>query len=553
MKFGVLGRVAAWDDDGAEIPLRPQLRRLLGVLVATGTTVSPDQIAEHAAGGSATGSAARTAAGRLRSVVGDRLVTVGSGYELVLGPDELDATTFARLCERAVGASPRERVTVLSAALGEWRGPALGDLADEPWAVSTAARLNRRRADTVEDLAEALIESGRWTDAVALLEPHLADVPYEERPVALLMRALAGSGRITEALRCLRRFRITLRNDIGVDPSRQLAALELDLLCEADPRPNGSGEEGDGLPVSMIGSLPDPLSSFVGRVDEVKELVEDLDRGRLITLTGFGGTGKTRLAVQVARESADRFPDGCWFVDLAAITTTTDVAVATATALGVQIETTSSPTASLVDHLRSQRALIVVDNCEHVLAPVASLVSEFASGCPMVRILATSREHLGVDGEQVHPVSGLDEIEAQTLFCDRAVGADDRFAPDDVDRMAIERICERLDGIPLAIELAAAKTRSLTPVDVLQRLDDRFTLLRGGRPRTERHRRSPPPSAGRTTCSTTPNAVSSPASRSSRAISIMRPRPPSAVTDRTAMSRARSSIRCSTRWCPSRS
>ncbi len=143
---------------------------------------------------------------------------------------------------------------------------------------------------------------------------------------------------------------------------------------EADPQPNERPDADTGPPVPMIGNLPDPLSSFVGRVDEVKELVDDLDRARVITLTGFGGTGKTRLAIQVAQESTDRFADGCWFVDLAAISTSRGVAVAAATAIGVQTETTSSPMVSLVDHLRSRRALVVVDNCEHVVGAAAALV-----------------------------------------------------------------------------------------------------------------------------------------------------------------------------------
>jgi predicted ATPase/DNA-binding SARP family transcriptional activator len=485
MRVGILGRVAVWDDHGDEVALRPQVRRLLGLFLTAESSLSVDQIAEYAASGRATGSAVRTAVGRLRSVIGGRIVTAGSGYELVLSAAELDATVFEELLARAVSAEPNERVDLLASALAQWRGPALGELADEPWAAPTAARLNRIRADAVHDHAEALIDVGRWSEAVVLLEPHVMEVPYQERPIALLMRALAGSGRVTEALRCFRRFSVTLRDDVGVGPSRALMELELDLLGEADPRER----VGNAAPIAgpaCAARVPEPVSSFVGRGDEVKELVEELGSTRLITLTGVGGVGKTRLANRIAGEAAEQFPDGVWFVDLATVTTS-DIAVVAATALDVPVDPTSSPTASIVDQFRQRRGLMVIDNCEHVLAPAASLVAALLAGCPSIAIVATSREHLGVDGERVHPVLGLDGLEAHALFCERATEADDRFDPTDGDGVVIDTICCRLDGIPLAIELAAARTRSFTVLDVLERLDDRFHLLRNGRRSADRH------------------------------------------------------------------
>ncbi len=489
MRVGILGRVTVWDDRGDEVALRPQVRRLLGLFVAGGSSLSIDRIAEHASGGRRSGSAARTAVGRLRSVVGDdRIVTVGSGYELVLGPEELDSTTFEQLRSRSNCAEPDDRIELLTAALGQWRGPALGDLADEPWAAPTAARLNRVRADALEDLAEALVGAGRWSEAVVLLEPHIAQVPYQERPVALLMRALAGSGRLTEALRCLRSFRVTLRDDIGVGPSQALMDLEIDLLAEADPQPDDAGDTTRrGRLARATSDVHEPASTFVGRVDEVKQLVEELSSKRLISLTGVGGVGKTRLAMRVAAEVAEQLHERVWFIDLAGVTEVAEVARAAATSLGVTVEPATPSEDSIVDHLRCQRGLVVVDNCEHVLAPAASLANKILIQCPSISIVATSRERLGVDGEQVHPVPGLDGFEAPTLFCARATEADDRFDPSDADRRAIDAICRRLDGLPLAIELAAARTRSLTPTDVLERLDDRFRLLRNRHRSVDRH------------------------------------------------------------------
>jgi predicted ATPase/DNA-binding SARP family transcriptional activator len=487
MRVGILGRVAVWDDQGDEVRLRPQIRRLIGLLVATDGPISIDQISEYVAGGQRSGSAARTAAGRLRSVVGDRLVTVGSSYELALEPDELDATIFQSLRERAADARPNERVDLLSSALECWRGAAFGDLAGEEWAAPAAARLDQLRVDAVGDLAEALIDVGKWSDAVTLLEPHLADVPYQERPIALLMRALAGSGRVTDALRRFRQFTVELRNDIGVGPSQSLSALEFDLLSEADPRPDDAGGSIRPRAPSSSSNISEPMSSFVGRVDEVKGLVEELGSKRLITLVGPGGAGKTRLALRVAAESTEEFVDGSWFVDLAQIDDERDVEILAAATLGAKVEPGASPTEGVIDHLRDRRVLVIVDNCEHVTHAAASLIREVLSQCPSIGVLATSRERLAVDGEQVHPVVGLDDFEAHALFCERAAQADDRFEVSDDDGLVIDRICRRLDGIPLAIELAAARTRSLTPTDLLERLDDRLRLLRSGPSTNDRH------------------------------------------------------------------
>ena len=478
--------VTVWDDCGDEVRLRPQLQRLIGLLLSTDGPISIDQISEYVASGQRSGSAARTAAGRLRSVVGDRLVTVGSSYELVLEPDELDATIFQSLRERAAGARSNERVDLLLvrtrmlARSGVWR-PRRRGMGCAGCGAPGPTALRRSGG-----FGEALIDVGKWSDAVTLLEPHLADVPYQERPIALLMRALAGSGRVTDALRRFRQFTVELRNDIGVGPSQSLSALEFDLLSESEPRPDDAGGPGRRRSPSSS-NVREPMSSFVGRVDEVKGLVEELGSKRLVTLVGPGGAGKTRLALRVAEESTEEFVDGSWFVDLAQIDEERDVEILAAATLGARVEPGASPTEGVVDHLRDRRVLVIVDNCEHVTRAASSLIREVLSQCPSIGVLATSRERLAVDGEQVHPVVGLDDFEAHALFCERAAQADDRFGVSDDDGLVIERICRRLDGIPLAIELAAARTRSLTPTDLLERLDDRFRLLRSGPSTNDRH------------------------------------------------------------------
>ncbi len=207
-----------------------------------------------------------------------------------------------------------------------------------------------------------------------------------------------------------------------------------------------------------------------------------------MTLTGPGGVGKTRLAIEMAWSWLDEFPDGAWLIDLAPVADPGAVAAAVATTLSVRPQEGMSTVESVVDWLRGRRLLLVVDNCEHVLGPVSELVRAIVSGVTSVTILATSREPLGVPGERVVAVPSLGPADAVSLFCNRAEAANETVRFDDADLAAVTELCARLDGIPLAIELAAARIRSLTARDLLARLDDRFRLLRGsGRGGLERH------------------------------------------------------------------
>ena len=237
------------------------------------------------------------------------------------------------------------------------------------------------------------------------------------------------------------------------------------------------------------GNLPRPATEFIGRVADLRRRVEELPKRRLVTLTGTGGVGKTRAAIEIGWMLTDEFSGGVWFVELAPIADPDAVAVSLAAVLSIELQQGVSVIESIVDWLRARRVLLILDNCEHVLAPVADLVTAIVTGCPTVTVLATSREPLGVAGERVHAVSSLDPAtDGVELFCHRALAADGSFDPSDAERMSIVAICTRLDGIPLAIELAAARTRSITPDDLLARLDDRFRLLRGsGRGGHARH------------------------------------------------------------------
>jgi predicted ATPase/class 3 adenylate cyclase len=238
-----------------------------------------------------------------------------------------------------------------------------------------------------------------------------------------------------------------------------------------------------------VGNLPAPVNEWFGSIAELRRRVVNLPHRRLVTLTGTGGVGKTRLALEAAGMAADEFRDGVWMVELAPVADPGSVALAVATTLSIQDQGGLNVVEAIADWLRGRRLLLILDNCEHVLSAAAELASAIVARCRTVTVLATSREPLGVAGERVVPVARMDAADAVDLFCDRAVAVDDTLALSGDDHRAIESICEELDGLPLAIELAAARVRSLTPTEVLERLGDRLRLLRSsGRAASERHR-----------------------------------------------------------------
>jgi len=252
VRLGILGPIEIWDGDDSVV-LTPQLRRLVGLLVAAdGATVSTDRIAEHVADGRSDGSVIRTAISRLRKSLGNRIETTTTGYRLVLGPGELDADQFVEICGIARSAAPADRRKMLTEGLALWRGRAFDDLADEPWALPSASKLQELRAVATEDLGDVLIELGRAPEAVVLLEDYVAEQPLRERPVALLMRALAASGRVTESLRCFQRFRTTLREQVGIEPTSSLRELEAELLGGLDPERQVEAPTPLRLPVGTV-------------------------------------------------------------------------------------------------------------------------------------------------------------------------------------------------------------------------------------------------------------------------------------------------------------
>ena len=337
--------------------------------------------------------------------------------------------------------------------------------------------------------------------AVGALTELTARHPFREGLWALLMTALYRAGRQADALAAYRRVRERMVEELGIEPGPRLRELETRVLghdaalggvATAEAAPAAPLPAREALPVpreAPRGNLPRRAARLIGRDDDLAAVAEALAAGPVVTLVGPGGIGKTRLAIAAAQDAEPDLAGGAWLVGLADISSPDDVPRAAADTLQVREATGRSLTRSVVAALEGRHALLVLDNCEHVVEAAAVLARAVSEGCPDVRVLATSREGLGVSGERLVPVGPLDPHGAAAdLFAERAAAADPDFDPA-ASRREVAEICRRLDGVPLAIELAAARSRSLTPAELLERLDDALRLLGGGRrPQVAHHR-----------------------------------------------------------------
>ncbi|MGW0465082.1 AfsR/SARP family transcriptional regulator [Streptomyces sp. NPDC003027] len=619
MRFGVLGPLSVRDGAGRPVSVpEAKARVLLGCLLArAGRPVATGLLIDALWGDRPPARAANALQVKvsvLRRALGrDRIVHRPAGYLLVLDEGEPDAARFRALVARAGRTpGPRERAALLDEALGLWRGTeAYADVADHPVVREEADRLGEERLVAEEERAEARWESGDRTALGALaadLAPLVTAHPLRERLRAAQLRALYGAGRQSEALASYEALRLRLAEELGVDPSPELAALHTAILrqdpsvtppehiggartgapasgpgagrgpgpdtgipavggtasrppsgdadavavagavagAEADaddaasdadavggadsasdadpvggadaasdadavggadsasgadpvggadavPSPDAAGGAHAGAgpwlgrgTARLSASPPSPLGGLVGRAGEVRELGGLLRTGRLVTLTGPGGVGKTRLAQEVAGDG--------WFVELAGHRgDAAELAEAVTAALGIREDTAATlprhaayaaqgdAIERLAAALRDRPALLVLDNCEHVVDAVAELASGLLRAVPGLRILATSREPLAVPGEVVRPLGPLPPADAVRLFADRASAATPSFALTDANRADVAEICARLDGIPLALELAATRLRALSTGELAQRLGDRFRVLATGR------------------------------------------------------------------------
>ncbi|MDR7301669.1 BTAD domain-containing putative transcriptional regulator [Haloactinomyces albus] len=452
----------------------------------------------------------------LPAKAGPALRSDGAGYALAVRSDEIDMHHFERLAtegHRLLGkGETKAAATALRESLDLWRGSALVDFTEAPFAEATSVRLEELRLSALEDRIDADLGLGHNQTLVPELDALCARHPLRERFTALRIRALAACGRQADALTAYDDLRHRLAEELGVDPSRQLRELHLAVLrgdsaatSQTSPQsaPQHSRPRAGWEPraVSAHG-VPSRLSSFIGRESEIEQARQALRHSRLVTLFGPGGAGKTRLATESA---ADVEGLRVLFVELAPVRDEHGLPSTVLGALGLRearlLE--SQPTitdaiARLVDALSSEPTLLVLDNCEHVVSASAGLVQELVSRCPELRVLATSREPLALLGEKVLPVGPLglpdtggeaDKAAAVRLFVERATAVRPGFALTEHNTEDVVEICRRLDGMPLAIELAAARLRAMSARQVADRLDDRFRLLTSGnRTSMPRHR-----------------------------------------------------------------
>ncbi|MEV6753369.1 BTAD domain-containing putative transcriptional regulator [Streptomyces sp. NPDC051214] len=434
---------------------------------------------------------------------GGPIRTCADGYRIDVPEEAVDLHRFDALVTRARSAAAARAAERASALLGEalalWRGEAFSDVPSERLRREIAPALNERRLGALEFRTDADFRLGRHADVLPRLRELTAAHPLQERFWAQRMLALYRSGRQGEALECYRTVSALLLDELGVDPGAELSQLHRRVLT-ADPTltepaaPDGPRAKGN---------LPAETTTFIGRESMLRTTRRLLESARLVTLTGPGGVGKTRLALRAAAEASWAFPHGAWLADLAPLTEPRLLDRAVADALGIPDQSSRHGTEVLVEHLRERRLLLVLDNCEHVAESAGHLVGTLLRSAPGLRVLATSRQGLRVAGEYLLPVPplavpqgrgsppALTRSEAVRLLADRADACAPHFRITAGNQEAVGRLCRRLDGIPLAIELAAVRLGTLSAQEILERLDDRFRLLSGsGAPTGPRHQRT---------------------------------------------------------------
>ena len=582
MRIGLLGPLAVFDEAGRPVRVGGQRVRLLLILLAldAGRVVPAYSLIERLwedEPPASPGNSLQSLVSRLRTALrqaglGERAIeSHPAGYRLAVAPDEVDAVAFealARQGSRALAAGdPITARRVLRQALDAWRGPALADASAARFASGPAARLEELRTRATLDLIEAGLAVGESESLIGELRAVIAADPVAERPRGLLMRALYAAGRQAEALAVYTETRDLLAGELGVDPSAGLEQIYLGVLRQDLPAGSrGEASGGFAEPISASERLAPgesrhggrtsgvrkSLTSFVGRDEDVARVRKMLAEGRLVTLTGPGGAGKTRLAIETAARLAQEGPPGVaiaaavpgqaeagqaeagggsqvWLVELTPVTEPGEAASAVLNALGIrespviaragagQIGALDDPAQRLIAALAERRGLLILDNCEHVVAAAAELADQVLASCPGVRVLVTSREPLRITGEALWPVASLPVPPAPAtmpgrqpqdpvaspdgagaheavqdagtriasyasvrLLADRAAAVRPEFTVDAANAADVARICRALDGMPLAIELAAARLRTLSAAQLAERLDARFELLTGG-------------------------------------------------------------------------
>lgn len=516
MEFRDLGTLLVEDDDLARPPGGARLSAILAVMLAgVGEPVSAATLVQAIWGADAparSGKVLESHIWRLRKVLepdrGPRaaptvLRTDPAGYRLVVDPGRLDSRRLARASEaaRAWLAEGRhdEVLAASEPALERWRGPFCSDVADTGGLAPARERFSDLRLDLVEYRAAALIAVGQPERAAYELASVATEHPLRERLWELRVLALFRSGRQAAALAAFDQVRRTLADELGVGPGPALAGLHHRILTQDDDgchAPPAAVE--DHAPVLEL-RLPGRRSSMLGRAADQARIVPLLVAQALVTIVGPGGVGKTRLAAEAAADVRDRFADGVSFVDLAPVRNPDAVPLAVAEALSLAPAAGMPADGLVVAHLAGRRVLVLLDNCEHLLVGVRAFVDRLLDGCPGVAVLATSREPLEVHGEHRHVLAPLDlpdhdsapdEIArsaAVRLFLERVGAARGDLDPTGPDGPLLRRICAAVGGLPLAVELAAARARAFTLAEIATSLERSPGQLSRSGPGPERH------------------------------------------------------------------
>ncbi|MEU0197456.1 MULTISPECIES: BTAD domain-containing putative transcriptional regulator [unclassified Streptomyces] len=508
VRYRILGTTQALRTDGTAVPVGgARLRALLTVLaLRAGHTVPAGLLVDEVWDGDPPADAPgalQALVGRLRRALGaDAVASAEGGYRLTAAPDDVDLHRFERLAGEGLRAladgDPAKAAVVLDDALALWRGPALADLPDR---AAEAARWDTRRLDVLRARHTAALALGQAEQSLPELTALCDSHPLDEPLQALRLRALRDAGRTAEALAAYEDVRRLLADRLGTDPGPELRALHTELLNAPDPGGSPAAHGGRAATPAQAPAAPAPgnlrarLTSFIGRETDIETIRADLAAARLVTLLGPGGAGKTRLSQEAAETVRHAMPGGVWLAELAPVDDPAAVPEAVLTAVGARetvlygagaegiraavADRLDDPVERLAEHCSRPGMLLILDNCEHVADAAARLAEELLARCPGLTVLATSREPLGVPGELLRPVEPLPEPVALRLLADRGAAARPGFRVED-DPEACAEICRRLDGLPLAIELAAARLRMLTPRQIADRLDDRFRLLTSG-------------------------------------------------------------------------